>query len=92
MKTDPLQTKTSDLHWIEAEDFERSDFAAQAEANQSARNMMDIDAASGGRLVVSFQRPDNYLEYEFREDATVCGTTIAIEITTGTGSRERSAR
>lgn len=60
-------SKNGDLYWIEAEDFTGSNFAARAEDGKPARSVMATPAASGGLFVVSFQKPDYFLEYEFRE-------------------------
>ncbi len=63
-----MHCRQGNLYWIEAEDFARSNFAERAAGDQPARFVMSAAAASGGQLVVSFQKPDFYLEYEFRED------------------------
>ncbi|MDO9542057.1 MAG: GH116 family glycosyl-hydrolase, partial [Kiritimatiellia bacterium] len=63
-----MHARQNSLFWIEAEEFARSNFAEKAAENHPAKCVMATAAASGGQLVVAFQKQDYYLEYEFRED------------------------
>lgn len=63
-----MQTKKDGIYWIEAENFARTDRISGPENPARTGMIQETSAASGGKLVVSFQRPDAYLEYEIKEE------------------------